>query len=369
MNKVGLITFHHSHNLGGNLQAYATMRVIEELGYPCEIIDYRIKEGMDTTYIATQSFKSRLPYFVRRLVFFSKFRKRNKGFTDFRSKFLKIGTTVYYYGYELIENPPKYSCYVCGSDQIWNPLFYNKSDSFFLDFVKDKPKISYASSLGTDAIPDNQTMRYKRLLSDFLAISVREEQGVKALRYILGDDVNIYHAIDPTLLISSEQWGSLAGKRTIKQKYILLYCFRSHKDIIQEATRMARNIGAKVISIYPVEGDIIHGFHLKYDCTPISFINYIKYAEFIFTDSYHGLVFTLNFNKPFKFKLKSTKNNDNARIISLLEKSKFNNPQIINDVIDGSSVSYEDINARIFDWRQESMDFLSKALGSAIKHD
>jgi len=196
---IGLLTFYTYNNYGALLQTYATLHTLRGLGFECDIINLRRRP------------KNKLiSYFYNQIC--------NRNFHLFREEFLNPCTKEYYTGDDLSELNSKYDCFLVGSDQVWRPqLTGDLALNYFLDFADEKSlKISYASSFGISTWTErpDSTSIVKDLLQRFDAISVREDSGVEICKNVFG--VNATLVLDPTLLLSEQDYTDLLGSMTMK---------------------------------------------------------------------------------------------------------------------------------------------------------
>jgi len=245
---------HRPINVGCMLQAYALQEAIKKLNFDCEIIDY----GYPNAYHKQFSLKeSILSLFNRQLKFllgkgaFSLSKKRYIDFLENRLKLSKHYENIK----ELNDNPPEYDLYCVGSDQVWNPNYMRADPSFFCDFApENKPIASYASSFGVSTIPDCYKDNYRKYLSRFSAIGVRESQGAQMIQELTSRKAE--HVLDPTLLLDKKEWESVLPSINYKEPYILCYG-RSIGDLYME--RMAKTISNKLnLKIVRLEHTISH---------------------------------------------------------------------------------------------------------------
>ena len=223
MIKIGIITFHCAYNYGAVLQTFALQSKLEMLGQEVEIINFRpniIIDGYKESVISGGK-RAKLYKIIKNKQFKqaqSIRKKRYESFDLFVSEFLNLSCKTYLTTDELENEILNYNIYICGSDQIWNTELNGNENAYYLSFAKsDLKKISYAPSFGVEKIPKEEFQKVRVLLSEFTALSAREEQGVKILKEHLQLDAT--HVLDPTLLITAEQWKSLASKNNkYKQK-------------------------------------------------------------------------------------------------------------------------------------------------------
>ena len=340
MKKNGIIThYYKSTNYGGNLQAYALQRCIcEKLKLPIEQMCYDLwnHENNKKRTIKNYFNKKRLNGILKKvfiyvkskiktiiLIIFGKNKKdklRVQAFEEFNSVLIK-NNGIRLIDSNIVECNKDYDVFITGSDQVWNLRWYRKP--FFLDFVQEgKKKISYAASISMDYLTDEQKELFKNHLKDFKAISVREKQAISLLEGLTPVEPQL--VVDPTLLLSREDWDNICSERIVKEKYIFCYALGDNKIMRKLLKKYAKKHKCKIVFIPFVSGNqslynISFGdIRLSY-VTPQDFISLIKHAEYVFTDSFHGTVFSYIYQKQF-FVFNRTKNGDmNSRIFNIVE--------------------------------------------------
>ena len=357
--KIGIITCHRAFNYGAVLQAYALQKFLKNEEYEVKVIDYTPK------YIRKSYNKNKLKRIIRPMLRFYDFRKSNKVFGDFLNNNVSLTKKRYYSYNELVNNPPEFDCFIAGSDQIWNCNIENgKDDAFFLRFVgEDKIKMSYAASIAMNEIPEEQKERFKRNLQDFDHISVREQTGINLLQQI--GIKNVEKVLDPVYLLEREQWDEFADKSSLnleKEKYILAYGFKRQKDLYQYARKLATSKGYKLYSINTnFEDKFLDVDKYFYNATPNDFVHLVRNAQDIVTNSFHGLSFSIIYNKPVHQFKKS--GNENSRMTDLLEELKMSKRLVNNNEIITNTIDYNETNKIIKENRKKSIDFLNNSLG------
>lgn len=370
MNTVGLVTFHASHNFGSMLQAYATQNMIEKWGYSCDIVNFRMPSQKDY-YSLYKSMKFGTVNCLGDLFMFPIHRKRKEAF----DKFEKFMTSYFHLTEEcnsieqLNHLPKKYDIYVAGSDQIWSrtiPEFLHSeidyTDVYFLKFSENcKKRVAFATSVGEATFDDLN--RKKELLNRFNHISSREEKGATILEKITGQKIPT--VLDPTLLLAKEEWFNIVSdKRIVEDKYVFLYTLKGIRPGLKWAkniTQFAKRNGLKVICISPFFPIIHPGIHNITNAGPLDFLNLIRHAEVVFTDSFHGTAFSLNFEKPvFSYVGKKTNDNRKSGLLKLLGAddrclASFEEIQEIKDF----DMDYCFIGGRLDEKRKESISVLS----------
>ena len=297
MKKIGIITI-QGDNYGATLQAVALNKIINSMGYSVENLNYndlsRIRRGLSTPQRIRNILWNVLKSFITG-------NARNNAFNTFRKRHLILSLKSWTSQDSLKKNPPEYDLYISGSDQIWNPDVINGDYNYLLDFVPPgKVKASYASSFGKNSIPKQHTEIYRRLLSNYQYLSVREASGKELIRQLTGKDAQV--VLDPTLLLGSSQWEKMASNVKEKEKYILCYYMPGDK-VVNKAIRKASLTLAKRTDLHIVNLGLKEYFGLVpwLDCRikagPDDFIRLFLDAEYIVTNSFHGAAFAVNFGK------------------------------------------------------------------------
>ncbi|MCK5129868.1 MAG: polysaccharide pyruvyl transferase family protein [Clostridiales bacterium] len=298
--KIGTITFHWGTNYGATLQAYALQQYLLSQGYDTEIIDYKPRKVRQYEMLWT---------FVRRD--FKRLIKLRK-FNIFRKFFLSLSKRTYYTNKQLVNLCQHYDTYITGSDQVWNVAFTDHAEgkptlSYYLNFAdKNKKRVSYATSFGTNELPDKIKSLVVSDLEQFDAISVREATG-KGIIEDMGFDATI--TLDPTLLLKENDYNKLLVGVKTKNTYPLF------SYILHDNQSFAHELKDHVYSTYFDSKQ-----DAKYENEPISIPEWlynIKNAKLVLTNSFHGVIFSILFHK--KFIVVPVEGSDmNDRIITLL---------------------------------------------------
>ena len=231
-------------------------------------------------------------------------------------------SSISYNQHSIKLNPPEYDVYCTGSDQVWNPRFIANDTTFMLDFVSDnKPKIAYASSFATDHIPPRFEDLYKKYLSRYNEITVREQSGVELVKKLTGKDACV--VCDPTLLIKANDWFELAKDSEISfdKPYILVYFLGYMFDPRPYLYDIVNDIQHKLnLPVYYFNGGFSEmrqpNSKVFKGLGPSEFVYMISNASFLITDSFHGTSFGTIFNIPMIGIVKE-KNAGDGRIATL----------------------------------------------------
>lgn len=304
MKEVVQFTMSHVDNYGSLLQAYALQTAIEKLGCSCRAICY----GPEHKYGLLHS----ILYY-----------RRNHAFADFRKN--AIHHTRRYLDFAALKaDPPKADVYVTGSDQMFNPVCTRADPSYFLKFFPDEKrgayrKISYASSFAVKEIPEDLRSVYSAALSDYDALSLREQSGVELAEKLTGKPASL--CCDPTILLTREDWLKFAekAKRKIRKPYILCYNLNYMVDPYPMANEVERRVqeelGLPIIFLNGSKRDVGKpNSKVVKNATPYEFVDLFMNASFIMTSSFHGTVFSLHSGKPFiAYHLADTKSDSRVR--------------------------------------------------------
>ena len=299
MKKIAIITLHAVRNYGSVIQAWATQRIFEKMGYKAVIIDYRRPwevDGKDLFYLHNHSFKEVIRQ-IRNIP--TKIRQR-KVFRSFTYKHLNTTKRTYTSIVDLKKHLVEADYYCVGSDQVWNSR-WNEGliEAYYLAFANDaKYKFSFASSIGRESIEEDEGNRIYEYLQGFKAISVREQSSVKLLNNIGLQDVSL--VLDPTLYIDRKELIKMAGlKRKKSTNYVLLIQLNHNKKFDRFAEEFARNKGMVLKRLcLRLDQVILPGKSILIPEVEM-YLKSIYESDYVLTDSFHAVSFCLNFNKDF----------------------------------------------------------------------
>lgn len=343
--RVGILTHPLINNYGGILQAYALQTYLQSLGCSVLIIDYR----------KNRNIVKRVAFFILSNIPFTpygKFRHRINKLTKFIHMYIHR-TKVIYSDKKLDKLCKKndLDSIIVGSDQVWRADFASRYGGlYFLNFIpKDSKirKIAYAASLGHDSwqYTPKMTVDIQKWLLDFRAISVREDSAVKLCKQYLNVDAK--HVLDPTLLLTHSTYDKLITHRLVPNKYIFVYWLGNRSRI------------NKILSPFMSEGYVIIEQYLRSNTTQISiedWLSYIKYADRVITDSFHGCVFSIIFQR--QFSVYPNDSGGNTRLQSLFKMLN------IEDITDKEQfyLDYGKVHNRLKDLQLSSQHYLKIAL-------
>lgn len=381
MKKVGLAVCYDTKNFGSQLQVLATIRKIEEFGFDTEIIRYR-KKITPVFLLQTIPRFFNIPFVKSKLLkrkktkqianypaIYEQVRKRNERFSGFAEKYFKH-LSVPYCGWETLvrESAEKYDIFLCGSDQLWLP--HNLGSHFYtLEFAPDdKPKIAYATSFGVSQIPSYQKKRTEKYLNRFKSLSTREIAGKNIIRNLTGKDVPV--VCDPTLLFNADGWSKMiSDRKVVKEPYIFCYFLGTNPEHRKQAEKLKKSTGLQLITC-PfldnfVEMDRNFGDKRLFDIDSEDFVNLIRHADYILTDSFHGTVFSILHHKKFLIfdRFAAGSDSRNSRIDSLCELLHLHDRRFKGDVLRvKKEINYELAEDSLGKLREESAGYLRDSL-------
>ena len=295
--KTGLTTFYHIHHYGAVLQACATQQAVRSLGSECEIINYYVHQ--DNALFQKPSSVHAAASDVHTALHYNVLKTRYDRFERFAAEHLSLTGHRYESFDELRNNCPAYDVYLSGSDQIWNPKIFpdGRFDPVYFGAFAPGRKIAYAPSFGIPSIPDGMTEELRTYLAGFSHIAVRERQGQQIVREITGREVPV--VLDPTLLLRQEQWAALAAPPLFPDGYILCYCISKPGALSPYIERLAAETGLPVVQLCGIRQKVHPGAHCVMSAGPAEFLSLFRSASYVCTNSFHGTVFSVQFQKPF----------------------------------------------------------------------
>ncbi|WP_158588755.1 polysaccharide pyruvyl transferase family protein [Butyrivibrio sp. X503] len=360
--KVGILTFSDADNYGAMCQAYALQKYLDYQSFECDIIRY-YNHSIWLQYHYCSLRESDFIHCIKRNIEVLSQSQRRKAFRKFRNiiSFSELcdSTTVK----KVFSN---YDAIVVGSDQVWNPRNTDGDTVFLLDVMGDYKKIAYAASFGNTSFFDEFCADTSTLLEDFSAISVREKSGKNFLKERYGIDSKL--VLDPVLLLEKKDWETFStGEK--REQYVFVYQLKPDKAFAREARKFAKEKGLKIY-ILPYLArclleNIGRGTSLQYSIGPEEFVSFISNAEYVLTDSFHGIALSIAMNKQFFVRMDSKKNNTNERITGLMNELGISDREFENHLSPNldTTIDYEKVNTILGELRKTSKDFLRNAFG------
>lgn len=260
----------------------------------------------------------------------------------------------------------RYDAFIAGSDQVWSVFEHTFNPFYYLDFVTRR-KIAYAPSLGTDQIPEALKEKLRELLSSFDALSARERTSAEQLAELTGRKVD--WVADPTILRGRDNWEEDISRIRLNEKtgYLLCYFLNNRPWYFERAKQIAKQLRLRILLI-PSCWDYVNSEYVRRKCTgPLEFVSLIRHADYVLTDSYHGSIFSLLFEKDFQY-LQRFREDDpksqNIRIHSLFSaleiKDQIVPPDRNADVF--PKIDWEHVRTKLDSMREDSKRYLSDSL-------
>ena len=382
MNTIGLLMANPLTNYGAHLQAYATQYAIDQLGVKTEIIErtpkirkFKYSDWRILLYFwRIRSNKKKKESIIYDEEFKKLRRERTICAKEFRERRLHDIRCFSSYD-ELVERAKSYSAVLIGSDQMWPPgaAFENTSSLRFVP--KGVDRVSYATSLGVSYYPHYCWKSSREMWKQIDFLSVREERGAEIIREICNNDIDVRVVADPTYLLTKEEWEkAIPVKKMSEKKYAFCYFLGNNEQSKFCAKRYAQKHNLHLVSILSCESysDIDRTFADENvgAVSPEDFINWIRGAEVVFTDSFHGLAFSvINHKQFFVFYryVSNSKGSRNSRINNILRMWDCTNRLIEDPEIDWeansvSSIDYNVVEELVAAKRDESLRYLKTAL-------
>lgn len=364
--KVAIVTLHRLYNYGSVLQAYATQQVFEKMGCETVIVDYitpertKIKILFSDGAVPSKGFVKK---FIYRFFKLFSIALKEMTFGRFVNKNLKL-TKKYITADDLEKHPPNADIYVTGSDQTWNSDYNRGVDrGFFLGFIPDsKIRIAYVASFGKASLDSSEINETVKYLRKYQAISVREDAAVKILEDI--GFKNAVQLIDPTLQINKNSWMKLASKRLVKDKYlILMLLYNEDNHATEYARKIANEKNLKLVKISWEMKKPAMVEQLFTHRSPSDFLSLFAYADFVVTNSFHGVAFSINLEKQF---IVVPRNEYNSRIDSLLRLTGLKNRNVNSEqgaIIEANNyIDYAPVNEKLDIERKRAIEFIERII-------
>ena len=362
--KVGIITFHASHNYGSMLQAYALQQVVTSLGHDCRIINLRTprQKKIYSPFFLYPGLRSKLKALAYPAVALNDWRK-HRLFEKFLRTHLLLTRAEYSSSEQLRHASLDFDIVISGSDQIWNTYCSDHESAFFLDFCNDARRVAYAPSMGPIPEIEVEPHLYPQLaahLRRYDAIAVREQRTASIVSRILADGTTPPTVLDPTLLLPASHWSRLASDTPIiSGDYIFAYTPREHQLLYAQAEVVAQKKGMKVVCS---SANFYRQWHHRpyfrfYTAVgPIEFLNLIKFSRFVVCSSFHAVAFSILLSKPFY----ALNGMNDSRVATLLSNLSLDYCASPCTYLTDSELKYKE--SALAGKRANSLDFLKKAL-------
>ena len=371
--KTGLVTFYHIHHYGALLQAAATERAVESLGSDCEIIDYYVNQ--DNALFRKPTGVGSAAADAHTALHYKPLKTRYERFERFSRDHLRISGHRFESLAELESAELPYDVILSGSDQIWNPSIFpdKKFDPVFFGTFSQRRKIAYAPSFGIPHVPAEMEEELRDYLSRFSHVSVRERQGREIVRAVTGREVPV--VLDPTLLLRQDQWAAMANtpqgypgtnEKNTSGGYILCYCISRPGALEPYIRTLAERTGLPVVQLCGIRQKVHPKARCILDAGPAEFLGLFQNASYVCTNSFHGTVFSVQFQKPFFTAVAPSElaAPESSRTFSILSRLGLTDRIIGKGDTAGldSPIDWADVSVRLEEARRDSLEFLRRAL-------
>lgn len=352
--KIGLLTFHRTTNFGSCLQTYGLYKKISDLGYECEVIDYRCPAIEKREQLQSNKLSFHPKNLAKQILLQPAINKKAKELFNFSYKHMKVSRP--YFPDDIDKSEEEYDKFFVGSDIVWGIDITNNDFTYFLDFVSDQSKkYAFSSSVGSYTETE-QDSKISNLLGDFSQIAVRENEAVAWIKRL--SQMDSTWVCDPTMLLTKDEWLSLLPIYSVKKKYVLVYFADDTGKCVSDAIHYAKkhNLAVWMINYsLPAKGTkTVKPSSLN------DFLSLIYNAETIFTASYHGMLFSIYFEKNFYFYTRA----HSTRVLSLASRLKIENRcgTWLKEISD-EPINYTVVNSLVKDFRDQSISVLKGMLG------
>lgn len=378
--KQGILTFHAAYNYGSCLQAYALQTFLNKNNNEFEIINYRPynQHGMYSLINLRYFNKGVLVKNIYNTVHFKKILERNKKYDEFIHKYFFLSNQNYLDEKELSKIINNYETIVCGSDQIWNlsKSTFDRSLAYYLELDKKFKgnAIAYAPSFGdtVNNIVKNEMFDIK-YLKNFDYLSFRENDVVNIMKDMGFDSTLV---LDPTLLLSKADWEKLIGPPIVNKPYIFYYSLNCKEYSMKFVEKISDENNLPVITSFMHPRESFKKIKIYGNSGPLEFLNLLYYSTLVCSNSFHGTVFSIIFQKDF-YAIFDEDGEQNIirenRKASLLEQlglsnhiSSYSNYVSLDDI---KKTNYNDVEEKLDKLRKISSDYLLSAIKRGKKYD
>lgn len=296
--KIGIITLHRTCNYGGVLQPFALQRAFEEHGAQVEIIDFY---DYDNTILGqlkllkgkSEKLKNPILHLGALGAFSISYIKKKIVFDKFIKNRLHLSEYTYCCEADFYKHMPEADVYCSGGDQVWHSVVLPR----FFPFIKDKPLVAYSASFGKDSVDTECYETIRNNLSRFKLLSSRENTGVEILNSMGFEDA--IQVIDATLLFTAEEWACFSSNKFRGKKYILTYNLNHDKTLDNYSNYLSKKYNLPIYNINMHWFEIIRPGKNLWCPSVEKYLGLFQNAEYVIGDSFHGMVFSVLFHRPF----------------------------------------------------------------------
>lgn len=355
--RIGIVTLFGNFNYGNRLQNYALYTVLTQMGHDVDTL---------VTLEKTSALKSMFHKFFEKengaIRLRSKAeRDRDAAFSKFTESLIPTRIVASDGSGISTELNEEYDYFVVGSDQVWNPLWWGDSlecrcaNDYLLQFADANKRVAYSASFGLASLPENWVPSFREALGKYSDISVREDAGARIVEELTGRKVPV--TLDPTMLLTANQWRNIEKPVACKQKYVFQFNLGVQSDAQVKLAAELKSLGYEII-------DYMNPKCRYFGGDPSDFLSYIDNADCVLTDSFHASVFSILFKRPFVVfdRKHANGSNMNSRINTLLQLCGLEERWGISNVTDALTCDYSEVEHAIDVRKADSNSYLLNAL-------
>lgn len=372
MEKIAIVNRTNLINYGSVLQCYALCHAVESLGYESKIIWEQGNLSKNFDFRPVKIVKTLVKIITHPSLIKStlknikevKEKEINPETVKLFNKFVKDNIQQKKFSHKeliTVAQSDEYTKFICGSDQVWCSTTTYVDPLMYLRFAPKEKRIAYAPSIGRDYIPEYNRRQMRKYIKDIPYVSIREDDGRRLVKELTGRDVPV--VLDPTLLLEREAWESLKNDKTnVKKQYMLCYFLDTPCEEMQKAIHAVATVNNLEIISIGMELDIKDVFNPV--CGPSEFLSYVSNAELVVTDSYHGMLFSMIFERKFwSVKRNYQQFDQSSRQLTILNRLNLRE-RYLDDSIELSleNIDYESVNNLLRTLRKDSLNYLYDAI-------
>lgn len=352
--KIGILTFQNTNNYGAVLQTYALQHYLKNVidNHSVEVISYYNRavtlRERPQQFTELKSLKQVVKYLLNN----RSESEKSRAVKRFVDEYIELSKDAYYEsGQPAFE---VYDAIIAGSDQIWNLELTNHDLTYMLSRYNGKG-FSYAASIGREDILTPSMIEAIRRLR---MVSVREKSAQVEL---VQQGIETEEVLDPIFLLKKEEWFGMLPVNRIRKRYVLLYQMTTSKSLYEFAKSLAKKKGLVLINANPISYQFFKSRCIR-GASPLEWLSLIKDATCVVTNSFHGLAFSINFEKTFYTEVRDNEAKNSSRIQSLLATAGLANRNIAVYDFSEDEIDYIDVKKRLDKARQHSLDYLERVI-------
>lgn len=365
MKRIGTISYNiycNFTNYGSALQTWALHQAIKKLGYTPVLVDYCPDILADKDPLNPfgnmwdKDEESRRMVELTMPAIHTNYRKFDQFYHECFTRTSKSYTSA---NFDKVVSDEKLDGFVCGSDTIFCPDEFGFDDGYYANYsIMRGRSVSYAASFGDPHFTEETYKILNERLQNFKALGIREEQMIPYLKQ--HTDILVQRVVDPTLLLNADEYERITADRQCKEKYILLYARRYSPKMEAYADKLAKENRCRIIDISLRAINAEQGHIMRYDAGVEEFLSLVKNAEYVVTNSFHGMIFSVLFRRPFV--IFSREQCDN-KIEELLALFGLSDRMMVTGDEQLDEINYDKVHRNIQSAREKSLSFLKMELG------